>query len=55
MCSNKGSENGWEIMGRSEKHYGSDCLEVDGKAEGEIIADSQVSSVGHCTEDDVGH
>lgn len=40
MWSNKGSENAWGKLVRSEKYYGSDCLEVGGKGEGGIIADS---------------
>lgn len=35
-------------LGRSEKYYGSDCLEVGGKGEGGMTADSQVSGVGNC-------
>ena len=34
-------------LGRSEKYCRSDCLEVGGKEEGGIIAESQVSSVGN--------
>lgn len=35
-------------LGRSEKYYGIDCLEVGGRGEGGMIADSQVSGVGNC-------
>lgn len=33
-------------LSRFEKYYRSECLEVGGKEEGGIIAESQVSSVG---------
>lgn len=38
-------------MGRSEKYYGSDCLNVDSKGEDGIIVDSQASSMRNDTDD----
>ena len=38
-------------MGRCEKYYGSDCLNVGSKRGDGIIVDAQASSVGHDTDD----